>query len=192
MKKLHIGCGHNLLLNWDNADFEPQHPGVLYIDATKRFLFPDNHYQFIFTEHMIEHIPFESGKNMLSECYRILSPGGRIRISTPNLEFLIRLYNPVKSETEKQYINWAGSVFTPWAPFPNEVFVINNFVRDWGHKFIYNADILRWTLTDAGFKNITRHNIFESNVEEFKNLENKNRMPPEFLQLETFTLEAVK
>lgn len=192
MKKLHLGCGQHILPGWDNADFEPQRLDVLYVDARKKFLFQDNFYDFIFTEHMIEHVSFADGKNMLLECYRILKPGGRIRISTPNLDFLVGLYKENKTDIERHYINWAGTVFTPWAPFPDESFVINNFVRDWGHQFIYNEKTLRWALANTGFHSVTRHNIFESTVAEFKDLENKHRMPPEFLQLETFTLEAVK
>ncbi len=146
MKKLNIGCGDHPLEGWQNGDIALP-IGAGYLDATKRFPFRDGEIDRIFSEHMIEHVPFAGGKAMLAECYRVLAPGGRIRISTPSLEFLHGLmWQPIE-ETER-YVKWACRVFSPGAPVRAET-VINNFVRAWGHQFIWSL----YMLTDQMYGN---------------------------------------
>ena len=189
VRKLQIGSGDNNLAGWLNSDFFPRAPGVLHLDSTQRFPFADAQFDYVFSEHMIEHVPYERGRHMLSECARVLKPGGKIRISTPNLAFLIDLYHPTKTELQRSYIEWATDQFID-APYYEDTFVINNFVRDWGHQFIYDEKTLRASLVAAGFQGITRCQIGESDDEALRNLENTGRMPDGFLELETLTLEA--
>src|SRR5215470_4711811 len=84
VRKLHIGCGSNILNGWLNSDLRPHTRDVLHLDATKRFPFDDELFDYIFSEHMIEHVSYAEGLFMLGECYRILKKNGRIRLSTPN------------------------------------------------------------------------------------------------------------
>jgi hypothetical protein len=79
-----------------------------------------------------------------------------------------------------------------WAPYPNAIFTINNYVRDWGHKFIYDQNTLQACLQAAGFDQIEQFAIRNSNDVNLANLEADWRMNPGFLQLETMTFEAVK
>jgi predicted SAM-dependent methyltransferase len=52
--------------------------------------FASDTFDFIFSEHMIEHVSHDDGAKMLAECHRVLKPGGHIRITTPDLAFLVR------------------------------------------------------------------------------------------------------
>jgi len=190
-KKLHIGCGGNILGDWLNSDFFPQSDRILHLDVTKTFPFSNDTFDCIFNEHLIEHIPYSDGLSMLSECRRVLRKAGKIRISTPNLQFLIDLYRDDKSELQKEYIKWATDRFIN-APYYDDTFVINNFVRNWGHLFIYDEKTLRASLEKVGFTQIVRCNLNESKDESLLNLENDKRMPEGFLQLESVTLEGTK
>jgi predicted SAM-dependent methyltransferase len=190
--KLHLGCGSELLEGWLNSDLSPSSNRILRLDATDPFPFPDETFDYVFSEHMIEHNSYSNGLAMLNECYRVLKDNGKIRISTPDLSFLIDLYNQDKSVLQREYIEWATDTFINSAPYYDDTFVINNFVRDWGHLFIYDERTLRLALEKSGFTAITRCNLNESDNEELKQLENENRMPKGFLKLESFTLEAIK
>ncbi len=192
VKKLHIGCGRNFLDGWLNSDLSPQSPDIIHIDATEPFPFENETFDYIFSEHMIEHISYSNGLLMLNECCRILKNDGTIRISTPNLLFLIGLYGDKKTELQKEYIKWATDNFIKDAPYYSSTFVINNFVRDWGHLFIYDEETLSSSLKSTGFKTIVRCNLNESTNEVLCNLENENRMPKGFLELESITLEGKK
>jgi predicted SAM-dependent methyltransferase len=191
-RKLHIGCSDNIIDGWLNSDLSPISDDVLTLDATKKFPFESNNMGYIFSEHMIEHISYSSGLAMLRECHRVLRNNGKVRISTPDLQFLIDLYRSEKSELQIEYIKFATKLFIKNAPYPDDTFVINNFVRDWGHLFIYDEKTLRSSLEKAGFSNIVRCELNESKNEVFRNLENEKRMPRGFLGLESFTLEGTK
>jgi len=192
--RLHIGCGANLLPGWLNSDFPARSPEVLELDATATFPFQTGTFSYVFSEHMIEHVPYAGGAAMLKESHRVLKPGGKIRISTPDLKFLMDLYlaGDRRTALQNSYIKWATDTFVRNAPGYDPVFVINNFVRDWGHLFIYDEKILRFSLEQAGFTHITRPELNASPDEPLRNLEFEPRLPPGFLRLETMTLEAIK
>jgi len=152
----------------------------------------DQQFDYVFSEHMIEHIPYLEGFSMLSECYRILREGGTIRITTPNLAFLIDLYKNDNSDVQNEYMKFATDGFIKYAPCVDSTFVINNFVRHWGHQFIYDEKTLRAAMERAGFKKVTRRELNESDAVALRALEDTNRMPERFLRLESFTLEGTK
>lgn len=191
VKKLNIGCGHNGLPGWLNTDFFPEIPNVAHFNATKPFPLPSETFDYVFCEHMIEHVTYGDGLKVLSECHRVLKSGGKIRVSTPDLKFLIDLYTDGKSALQSDYVDWSA---TKWVAsgVKSDTFVINNFVRAWGHKFIYDRKTLNRSLEVTGFGNIEPFAIRQSNDAELRNLENASRMPAGFFQLETLTLEGTK
>src|SRR6266851_10230964 len=192
IRRLHIGCGHYLMPNWLNSDLFPSSSAVLHLDATADFPLPSASFDYVYSEHMIEHIPYFSGLNMLKECHRVLKSGGILRISTPNFQFLIDLYANAKTELQWSYINWSAETFIR-SPYPvTDTLVINNFVRDWGHRFIYDEKTLGSSMETAGFKSITRCDLGLSNSAALSGLEHEERLPPRFLRLETLTLEGTK
>lgn len=190
--KLHLGCGHNFFEGWLNSDLVPNSPSVLKLDATEPLPFENDIFAFVFCEHMIEHIPYEAGCRMLEECLRVLRPGGTVRISTPDLAFLIALYGEEKSALQQEYIEWTIAQNVQFAPEKNASVVINNFVRDWGHQFIYDDVTLPAALARAGFSKISRCRINESDYPELRGLESDWRMPAGYLALETIAYEATK
>jgi predicted SAM-dependent methyltransferase len=159
-KRLHIGCGEHLHSGWLNCDLlsgwmnDMMMRGkvdVIDLDATKPYPFADATFDLIFSEHMIEHVTHGNGARMLAECYRVLKPKGRIRITTPDLAFLVRLYINGNDEVSRRYIEWSAASF-PGVVAPEAAYVVNNYVRDWGHKFIYDEHTLTRQFENAGFR----------------------------------------
>ena len=200
MIKLHLGCGRNILDGWINTDYNTaKFGGSEYLDVTKKFPYNNNSVDYIFSEHMIEHITYHEGKFMLEESFRVLKSDGKIRISTPDLKFLINLYTDNKTDLQKKYIDYTVNHSAYDVSIGIDTFIINNFVRDWGHIFIYDKKILKTLLESIGFTDVKSYLITESEDENLKNLEHttdeiniKQGQTKEFLQLETFTLEAKK
>lgn len=189
--KLHLGCGSNYLDGWFNTDLYPDSKRT-HINATKRFPFPDNSFDFIFSEHMIEHIPYTGAYNMLSECYRVLKPGGTLRIVTPDMVFLMGLYQNREESINKRYVDWNCDTFIKESAPRHPVSVINNFYRDWGHQYIYDFDVMHDTFQKIGFKNIQRPELNKSTQKELCDLEHEKRSPKGFLKLESMVIEGQK
>jgi SAM-dependent methyltransferase len=197
--KLQIGCGGNMLAGWLNTDGQMEewfHPQSVKLDATQPFPIPDNSFDYIFTEHMIEHIGYWEGYRMLEECYRILKPGGKIRISCPSIELLQQLCADPDHPDHAAYIKF---LLDPKdEPFVDPMFIFNKMFRFCGHKHIYTMSGLTATMAAVGFDNFTEHNVMESDDPVFQKLEKVWHMPDydgttsKILQLETMTVEAIK
>ncbi len=190
--KLQLGSGLNILDGWLNTDQVPS-KNTIFLNVKKPFPFEDGVFHYMFCEHLIEHLSYSEGEFMLQECFRSLKPGGKIRIATPDLRFLIELYNAEKNETQKQYIAWAAGLFLSDIKDPTDTFVINNFFRSWGHKFIYDFKTLSNSLSRAGFVKIIGCSVSNSEDDNLKNVESHGKQIPEkFNKLETMIIEAEK
>jgi predicted SAM-dependent methyltransferase len=190
--KLHIGCGKHYLRGWLNADLSPASTHALALDAGAPFPFENEVFQYVYSEHMIEHLEYAESLFMLSECFRVLKRGGKIRIATPDLQFLIDLCRSDKSDLQVAYIKWATDEFLAGVSLYEDTLVINNFMRTWGHKLIYDTKLLYNSLTTVGFTGITKCELNESEVTELQGLEHENRLPSGFVKLESMVLEATK
>jgi predicted SAM-dependent methyltransferase len=191
--KLHVGAGHNRLPGWLNTDFEPVDARIIFLDVTETFPFPNASFQYVFGEHLVEHVPYQHGLAMLGECHRILRPGGRIRLATPNLLKWLALFEPDKSPASVQFLQEAlkfGSLAT--APMP-ECFVLNNGMRAWGHQFVYDPGTLRAAVEASGFRNIKFYSAGQSEDPNLTGIEHHGKLTDEAYNLyETMVIEAEK
>ena len=95
MCKLHIGSGRVALPSWVNVDIQPLPEVDVVNDVTEGLPFDEA--QFIFAEHFIEHLPFDAALQFLRECRRVLLENGVLRLSTPNLDWVLRShYDPIR------------------------------------------------------------------------------------------------
>ena len=58
--------------------------------------------------------------------------------------------------------------------------------------FIYDEKTLRWSIETAGFESVRLCALNQSEYADLRSLENQQRMPVGFLDLESVTLEATK
>lgn len=189
--KLHIGGGWRRLDGWLNTDVELI-PDVMQMDATKRFPFGDGTFQYVYTEHMIEHVPYPQGTYMLRECHRVMRKGGVIRVITPDLAAILELYRGDLSADQKKYLSWFCQTFVPAEYPPNAVSAVNTMFRLWGHQFIYDEATLADAMRAAGFSSVTRWLLGESDHSDLQNLGNEQRYPEGLLNRESLTLEGCK
>lgn len=191
-KKLQIGCGRNPLSGWLNTDLLANQK-VVYMDATKPLPFPDNTLDYIYSEHIFEHISYRDGGKFLKESHRVLKPGGRIRIATPDMAFLIRLYSESETEVSKRYIKNSIDRYVQEPKLCARAVVVNNFFYNWGHQFIYDFETLDYTLQTAGFKKTVQFKPMESGDLNLRDLESHGKIiGEEFNLLETIVVEAEK
>lgn len=191
IRKLQIGCGSNLLQGWLNTDLNPTRQ-IAFLDATRRLPFADGTFSYVFCEHMIEHIAYQKAAKLIREIFRVLRPGGKLRIATPDLRFVIDLYGN-KSTLNQEYISWMIDRELQGFEFKLDSIVINHLMRGFGHKFIYDFETLKMLLEKNGFTNVTRHKPGESDEMHLKEVEMHGRtVPYEFNNLETMVVECIK
>lgn len=210
--KLHLGCGIHVLEGWLNADRVPRRAGVLRLDATRPFPFPADTFAYVYSEHMIGSLPFDGALAMLRESCRVLMPGGKVRIATPDLAFLSGLLGNELSPIQQRYIQWfhAQQPSAEAAPAcerrtksnpsheralssqEDAGFVVNQYMSAWELEVVYDEPMLRAALEAAGFGDATRRDLVESDEAALRGLANEKRMPAGLLRLESLTVEATK
>jgi SAM-dependent methyltransferase len=92
MKGLNLGCGSRFHAAWTNVDFVPADPAVLRHDLRQGIPFPDEEFDVVYHSHVLEHFSKASGPQLLRECFRVLKPGGTIRVAVPDLERIAKTY----------------------------------------------------------------------------------------------------
>ena len=93
-RKVNLACGDVYLdsNDWLNLDFVVSGPGVKRVNLLERLPVGDMEADLVYSSHFIEHVPRGRVRAFLSECHRILAPGGVLRLVTPDLENLCRTY----------------------------------------------------------------------------------------------------
>jgi len=192
VRKLQIGAGENNKPGWLNTDIEPVRDQA-FLDATDRFPMPDGSIHYIYHEHLIEHISYQQGLAMLKESYRVLAPGGKMRVATPNLRKFIGLFQEAKSPQEQNYIV-EKMAWHEWPVTPDpECYILNQQLREWGHRFVYTPKLLRSSLGAAGFQNITELSAGESSDAVFRGIELRAfSSVRDINKFETLVFEAVR
>ncbi|MEQ1905205.1 MAG: methyltransferase domain-containing protein [Pirellulaceae bacterium] len=90
--KLNIGCGRRFHEDWVNIDLRSQHKQVIECDVTQGLPFSADIFEAVYHSHVLEHLVPDEGKKLVKECFRVLQPGGILRIVIPDLERIARLY----------------------------------------------------------------------------------------------------
>jgi predicted SAM-dependent methyltransferase len=158
--KLHLGSGNNIMDGWTNVDIRPGNGGFMW-DLRKPLPLQAGSISYIFTEHFIEHITRDDCLRLLAECRRVLKTEGVIRISTPDLRFLIDQYT-VGCVDEWRDMGWLPSTSCK---------MMNEGMRSWGHTFVYDEDELKLVLREAGYHSVQSMNWRESSHGSLRELE---------------------
>lgn len=186
---VNLGCGVAGKPGWVNVDVV-ECPGVNCIfDCRKKLPFSDEAARAIFSEHFVEHIDYcEEVPHFMSECYRVLQPGGVLRIIVPDAERYLRAYCAP---------NWGElSEIRPLGPersdchfgtkYNTKMELINVVFRQYfEHKFAYDFETLAFVLRRYGFSRVERQQCGKSLLPELA-IDNPDRAS------ESLYVDAVK
>lgn len=92
MQYVNLGCGECYHPEWINIDIISHTPDVIAFDLRKGIPLPDKSSDVVYHSNIIEHFRRNDALFFMRECFRILKPGGIIRVATPDLEEISRLY----------------------------------------------------------------------------------------------------
>lgn len=196
---LQIGCANHKLNNWFNTDICCNANGVYYLDASKPYPFPNESFEYIYSEHLFEHLTWEQGLVMLTECYRVLKKRGTMRIAMPDITFLINLFLHPNDEINLKYLKWSTEQFLPQIARYYEgriyrpEYVINLFFREWGHQLLHSPSEFKLMAEKCGFRSIRQVEVSKSEILALNDIEQHSYSIPEWAnKLETFVFEIAK
>lgn len=89
---VNLGCGQVWHRDWINLDHQPSSPEIRAFDIRKPLPFGDATVDAVYASHVLEHLDRADGERLLHECWRVLKPGGLLRLVVPDLENLCRFY----------------------------------------------------------------------------------------------------
>jgi len=161
--KLHLGCGTNIVKDWVNVDNNFDNnidlkKLDLNWDLAEPLPYKKNSVDMVFHEHFIEHLPKQEGYEFLTECYRVLKPGGAIRIGWPDLTKMLRAY----LVRDKKFFNYIAPRINNGMRFHTWDEMLSDFIFSWEHQYAYTRKYLKRVLEDVGFKNVKYKSYMQS------------------------------
>lgn len=136
------------------------------IDATQ-LPYDSSSIDVIYSSHMMEHLQRDDAKTFIKECFRVLKPGGILRLSLPDLKIIVDNYlkhndadlfieqllmEPPKTKKIKHLI---------------KLYISGGFRE---HSWMYDGKSLLKILKEFGFKNSTILKPGDTNIPNEKNL----------------------
>ena len=171
--RLHLGSGNSPKRGWVNVDLA-SYPVELVWDLSRPLPLPAESVDSIFHEHLLEHLSLSQGLALCDESYRLLRPGGILRIGVPDAEASTRSY----IEESARFRESARPERRPPLLVLQELFYYP------GHKTMYDFELLALLLRGAGFSSVNRCRFGESELDPAPDSEHRRG--------ETMYVEAVK
>jgi predicted SAM-dependent methyltransferase len=156
IRRVQVGCGpHHIRPDWWNVDILSFDGIDQVMDVTQPWPW-ESCLEFVYGEHFLEHLSIGDAIEFLTNAGNALVPGGKIRLSTPSLEWVLTThYRLDRLDGDKV----------------GETFAINRAFHGWGHNFLYSKAMLNFALSNMGFEHIEFFEFGISRTEALKNLE---------------------
>lgn len=143
--KLHLGCGKRYIPGFVHVD-AVDYPHVDHVTTIDNLSFiPDDSIELIYNCHVLEHFKRRDVGRVLSEWFRVLRPGGVLRVSVPDFASLCEVY-----QRENNLAQVIGALFG------RQDYLYNI------HYNVFDFSSLSTDLDAAGFTNIKRYNWRET------------------------------
>ena len=214
-KHVHLGCGLTTPTDWINIDGSwnarlakypslirllrqlhivpdsqltiPWNPDILIHDLRKPLPFTDNSVDAIYSSHTLEHLYLNEAQTLLTQCLRVLRPGGILRIVVPDLNAIIAEYNSqqaldsspaeIHQLTPADRINRRLLLRHPAAPSGNIIYRLYTALFDFhSHKWMYDAESLTYYFQKVGFTNIQSMSLHQSRIPGIEQVELPERV----------------
>ncbi len=152
--RLHVGAGPERLTGWVNIDSQTLPSVDVIADVTEGL--PFENARAVFAEHFLEHLDLDAAIEFIRAAHDALEDGGQLRLVTPNLDWVVATqYLP--TGTPEQTIRGA--------------LALNRGFAGWGHRFVWNRELLAQVLRACGFEELRWPGRQQSDREELRGLE---------------------
>ena len=149
---LNLGAGFHERDGWTPVDLMVQPPTGIRWDVRWGLPLENASVRRIHCEHFFEHLRFpDEVMPALAECFRVLEPGGELRIIVPDAARYIRAY--ARHDTE--FFTAMRELGGAEAPFETDIEIVNQAFRMGGdHQFAWDLPVMRRRLEQTGFEHV--------------------------------------
>lgn len=154
---LNLGSGPRGLADakWVNVDGYRDLNVHYVMDFSKPLPFPPDSFDGIFCEHVLEHFDLESGVTLLRQCFRVLRPGGCLRLVVPDGEKIMRSYFDSPGELVSRRQSQTQCAME----------AVNSYFRQrYEHQCLYDWKLMEHQLRQAGFSEVLRASFRQSTL----------------------------
>jgi predicted SAM-dependent methyltransferase len=212
--KLHLGCGSITPAGWVNIDgswnarlakvprvrrllrmvgvlSEDQYnaawsPDIFIYDLRKPLPFPDGSASAIYAPHFITELYFEDAKRLLKDCFRVLEPGGVMRVVVSDLHAFVmeyigqrKLRNMPEGILEMSPADRLNVRLVLHNPSQSSNFFYRLYLTLTGfhsNKWVYDAESLAAHLREAGFAEVQEMQFHQSRIQGIEEIEIASRV----------------
>lgn len=146
MIKLNLGSGPFRLDGWINVDLDAATRPDLIVDLSRDLPFATASIDYIFSEDFIAALTLDGFRHFLAESRRILKPQGAMRVLTPDLARLVRMYLEAPTALVGLWDRTVGVPVTTRSGCE-----VINLAMELAGRFQYDSETLSALAHDAGF-----------------------------------------
>ena len=149
---LQLGCGLSKLNGWVNADFfvanfkfwkKLDNKPDWMLDLRFPLNCDNDIWDGVFTEHTLEHLYPNQTLALLKELNRTMKKNAWLRVTVPDVEKYVRYYQ--EKEGHQEFYRWQTGCEA-----------IHSLTQNYGHKSVWDSELLGHFLQEAGFINIKK------------------------------------
>lgn len=146
-RRLNVGCGEYAFAGWTNLDSSPDLYAEVHAEVPP-LPYEDETLDHIYAGHFLEHLDYSDATLFLSECYRCLTPGGRLGVVVPDTREIMQ--------------RWLGNAIDRVEGPPNAWHPVNDLdsvcrlflysdIQESGHLWSWELATLGRAMAAAGF-----------------------------------------
>jgi predicted SAM-dependent methyltransferase len=149
---LNLGAGFHREEGWTPIDLMVAPPDGIRWDVRWGLPLDAGSARRIHCEHFFEHLRFpDEVMPALAECYRVLEPGGELRIIVPDAARYIAAY----AARDAAFFDAMRDLGGAAVPFETDIEIVNQAFRMGGdHQFAWDLPVMRRRLEQAGFTDV--------------------------------------
>lgn len=120
--------------------------------------------RYIYASHLLEHFAYPAeALEFAEQCYRVLRPGGALRVVVPEIEQIIRAY----VLDDQGFFEVQRQMHPAWCTTKLE-HLMYALQQKGEHKYGYDFETMKKLLSRAGFEDIVRSDCNRSEMEDLR------------------------
>jgi SAM-dependent methyltransferase len=162
-----------------DADWSPD---IIVHDLRRPLPFSNQSFAAVYGSHLLEHMYRTEAQRLLTECLRVLQPGGYLRMVVPDLKAMVDTYaadgkagdgGMLRADALNAKLGFRDTA----PPVGNTAYRMYAALNDFhSHKWMYDSQSLIFYFQSAGFVDCMEKGFLESGIEGIQVVEKADRL----------------